>query len=156
MVVVNACIRTFTAFSHDELPEVWANAAEARISEQEQVTNAGRSQGTTNLFRRNFFIAGDFLSDDASWARTGIQRQAPAGLFATVVCDCAAGGVSCGEPPRSRFANRTRPFVCRSQAFESYQRVLIVCGELLRLRRLLRRIIRRELRSTYTTEDYII
>src|SRR5213592_453220 len=63
IVVVNACIKTLTAFSQGEPPAAWASAADARISEQEKVTNAGRSQRETNLFRRIFFIAGEFLSD---------------------------------------------------------------------------------------------
>src|SRR6516165_5876764 len=71
LVVVNACIKTLTAFSQGEPPAAWANAADAKISEQENVTNAGRSQLATNLFRTNVFIAGEFLSDDASWARIG-------------------------------------------------------------------------------------
>lgn len=71
MVVVNACIKTLTAFSHGEAPVAWANAADARISEQENVTSAGRSQRETNLFLRIFFIAGEFLSDDARRARIG-------------------------------------------------------------------------------------
>ena len=69
IVVVNACIKTLTAFSHGEPPAAWANATDARISEQEKVTNAGRSQREANLFRRLFFIAGEFLSVDASRAR---------------------------------------------------------------------------------------
>src|SRR6266513_2032757 len=71
IVVVNACIKTLTAFSHGEPPAAWATAADARISEQEKVTNAGRSQRETNLFRRILLIAGEFLSDDASRARIG-------------------------------------------------------------------------------------
>src|SRR5258706_14966956 len=69
MVVVNACIKTFTAFSQGEPPAAWANAADARISEQENVTNASRSHRETKLFRRIFFIGGKFLSDDARRAR---------------------------------------------------------------------------------------
>src|SRR5487761_1757162 len=80
MVVVNACIKTLTAFSQGEPPADWANAADARISEQENVTNAGRSQRETNMFRKNFFIVGEFLSDDASRTRIGIRRQPLAGL----------------------------------------------------------------------------
>src|SRR3989442_1011943 len=79
IVVVNACIKTLTAFSHGEPPAAWANAADARISEKENVTNAGRAQRETNLFRRIFFIAADFLSEDASRARIRIRRQALAG-----------------------------------------------------------------------------
>src|SRR5256885_826327 len=75
IVVVNACIKTLTAFSHGEPPAAWANAADARISEQEKVTNAGRSQRETNLCRRVFFIGGEFLSDDARGARIGTSRQ---------------------------------------------------------------------------------
>src|SRR5579885_311713 len=71
IVVVNACIKTLTAFSQGEAPVAWANAADARISEQVHVMNAGRSQRETNRFRRIFFIAGEFLSDDASRARIG-------------------------------------------------------------------------------------
>ena len=71
IVVVNACIKTLTAFSHGEAPVAWANAADARISEQVHVMSAGRSQRETNRFRRIFFIAGEFLSDDASQARIG-------------------------------------------------------------------------------------
>src|SRR5260370_19120385 len=62
IVVVNACIKTLTAFSQGEPPAAWANAADARISEQENVTNAGRIHRETNLFRRIFFIGGEFLS----------------------------------------------------------------------------------------------
>src|SRR5580658_10822874 len=39
MVVVNACIKTLTAFSQGEPPAAWANAADPRISEEENVTN---------------------------------------------------------------------------------------------------------------------
>ena len=48
--------------------------------------DAGRSQPAktgqreTNLLRRNFFIAGEFLSDDAGQARIGIRRQSLAEL----------------------------------------------------------------------------
>jgi hypothetical protein len=86
MVVVNACIKTLTAFSHGEPPAAWANAADAKISENETRGNARRSQPLmagqreTNLFRRIFFIAGEFLSDDAKQARIGIRRQALASL----------------------------------------------------------------------------
>src|SRR6185437_5804609 len=69
MVVVNACIKTLTAFSHGEPPAAWANAADAEISENETMGNARRSQREANLYRRSFFIAGKFLSDDASRAR---------------------------------------------------------------------------------------
>src|SRR6266851_4364325 len=69
IVVVNACIKTLTAFSHGEPPAAWANAADARISEQENVTNASRSHRETELFRRIFFIGGEFLSGDARRAR---------------------------------------------------------------------------------------
>src|SRR5258706_7629651 len=62
IVVVNACIRTLTAFSQGDPPAAWANAADARISEQENVTNAGRIHRETKLFRRIFFIGGEFLS----------------------------------------------------------------------------------------------
>src|SRR6266478_625776 len=71
IVVVNACIKTLTAFSQGEPPVAWANAADARISEQENVTNAGRNHRETNLFRRIFFIGGEFLSGDARRARIG-------------------------------------------------------------------------------------
>ena len=70
IVVVNACIKTLTAFSQGEPPAAWANAADPRISEEENVTNTGRSQRETNLFRRILFITGEFLSNDAG--RIGI------------------------------------------------------------------------------------
>ena len=82
MVVVNACIKTLTAFSHGEPPAAWANAADAKISENETMGNARRSQPLmagqreTNPFRKIFFIAGEFLSDDARRTRIGIRRQA--------------------------------------------------------------------------------
>src|SRR5581483_2819443 len=71
MVVVNACVRTLTAFSHGDAPVAWASAADARISEQKNVTNSGCSQRERNLFREIFFIAGNFLSADASRSRIG-------------------------------------------------------------------------------------
>ena len=72
MVVVNACIKTLTAFSQGEPPAAWANAADPRTSEEENVTNTGRNQRETNLFRRILFIIGEFLSNDASRTRIGI------------------------------------------------------------------------------------
>jgi hypothetical protein len=80
IVVVNACIKTFTAFSQGEPPAACANAADARISEKENVTNAGRSQREKNMFRKNFFIAGEFLSEVARCTCIGIRRQSLAGL----------------------------------------------------------------------------
>src|SRR5579872_4783342 len=75
MVVVNACISTLTAFSQGDAPGAWANAAVARMSDAEKAKNAGRSQRETNLFRRNFFIGGEFLSDDARLACCGRQAR---------------------------------------------------------------------------------
>ena len=72
IVVVNACIKTLTAFSQGDAPVAWANAAVAKISDKENATDAGRSQRETNLLRSNFFIAGEFLSDDAGQPRIGI------------------------------------------------------------------------------------
>jgi hypothetical protein len=54
IVLVNACRRTLTAFSQGDWPLTCANAAYARSE--------------TDFFRRAFFIAGEFLSDDASRA----------------------------------------------------------------------------------------
>jgi len=84
IVVVNACIKTLTAFSQGDAPVAWANAAVAKIRDKENVIDAGRSQRETNLLRRNFFIAGEFLSDNAGQARIGIRRQSLAEL-------CVAG-----------------------------------------------------------------
>jgi hypothetical protein len=53
-VFVNACCRTLTAFSQGDWPFTCANAADARSE--------------TDFFRKAFFIAGEFLSDDASRA----------------------------------------------------------------------------------------
>src|ERR1700683_1212626 len=50
MVVVNAVIKTLTAFSHCEPPPPCANADVARTRDEENATNAGRSQRETNLF----------------------------------------------------------------------------------------------------------
>src|SRR5207247_8916468 len=100
IVVVNACIKTLTAFSHGEAPVAWANAADARISEQEKVTNAGRSQRETNLFRRIFFIGGEFLSGDARRARIGTSRQRLAGS----PCKSGEGAVVGGAASRREVA----------------------------------------------------
>src|SRR5580658_9341093 len=54
MVFVNACCRTLMAFSQRDWPLTCANAADARSE--------------TGFFRKAFFIAGEFLSDDASRA----------------------------------------------------------------------------------------
>src|SRR5581483_5804000 len=151
MVVVNACIKTLTAFSHGEPPAASANAADARISEQEHVTSAGRSQRETNLFRRIFFIAGEFLSDDASRARIGIRRRALAGFVRMTQGKRGVRYWDCGKPPRSCSANQTLAFICQIQVCESCERVLLGCGELLRFRRDLPwRNIQRELPSTLT------
>jgi hypothetical protein len=54
IVLINACCRTLTAFSQGDWPLTCANAADARSE--------------TDFFRKAFFIAGEFLSDDASRA----------------------------------------------------------------------------------------
>jgi hypothetical protein len=82
--VVNAVIKTVTAFSQGDVPVVWAKAAVANRMDEENVTNAGQSQRETDFLRKNFFIAGEFLSDDASQTRIGIRRQSLAEL-------CVAG-----------------------------------------------------------------
>jgi hypothetical protein len=60
MVLVNACCRTLMAFSQRDWPRTCANAADARSE--------------TDFFRKAFFIAGEFLSDDASRAPHRDQR----------------------------------------------------------------------------------
>src|ERR1700688_2573488 len=57
IVVVNACIKTLTAFSQGEPPAACAHAVVARTRDEENAMNAGRSQRETNLLRKNFFIA---------------------------------------------------------------------------------------------------
>src|ERR1700674_5139096 len=54
IALVNACGRTLTAFSQGDWPLTCANAADARAE--------------TDFFRKVFFIADEFLSDDASRA----------------------------------------------------------------------------------------
>jgi len=49
-VVVNACIKTLTALSHGEAPVAGATAADARISEQEKVTNAAGAKSASEDF----------------------------------------------------------------------------------------------------------
>jgi hypothetical protein len=80
IVLVNACCRTLTAFSQGDWPPTCANAADARIKDEANATEADRSQRDANFIRETFFIEGKFLSDDASRARMRIQRQALAGL----------------------------------------------------------------------------
>src|ERR1700689_1513102 len=84
IVVVNACIKPLPAFSQGDAPVAWANAAVAKTSDKENAMDAGRSQRETNLLRRSFFIAGEFLSDDAGQAHIWIRRQSLAEL-------CVAG-----------------------------------------------------------------
>ena len=50
IVVVNACIKTLTAFSQGDAPVAWANAAVAKTRDKENAIDAGRSQRETNLF----------------------------------------------------------------------------------------------------------
>ena len=80
MVLVNACCRTLTALSQGDWPAACANAAAARIRDEQDATNAGRSQQETDFFRKTFFIDGEFLSKDASQTRIRIQRQTLARL----------------------------------------------------------------------------
>jgi hypothetical protein len=54
IVLVSACRRTLTAFSQGDWPLTYANAADARSE--------------TDFFRKAFFIAREFPSDDASRA----------------------------------------------------------------------------------------
>lgn len=75
IVLVNACCSTLTAFSHGDAAVAWANAPEARIRELENVTNAGRRYRETNLFRMIFFIAGEFLSNNASRPASGLEGK---------------------------------------------------------------------------------
>src|SRR5437016_2872470 len=68
IVLVNAFCRRLTAFSQGDWPLTCANAADARIKDGENATEAGRSQREADFFRKAFFIADEFLSDDASRA----------------------------------------------------------------------------------------
>src|SRR5207302_11356528 len=65
IVLVNACWSTLTAFSQGDWPAACANAAAARIRDEQNTTEADRSQPGTDFFRKIFFIDGEFLSDDA-------------------------------------------------------------------------------------------
>jgi hypothetical protein len=68
IVFVNAFCRRLTAFSQRDWPLTCANAADARIRDVEDPTETDRSQREADFFRKAFFIADEFLSDDASRA----------------------------------------------------------------------------------------
>ena len=149
IVLVNACWRTLTAFSQGDWPAACANAADARIRDEQNATEADRSQRKTDFFRKTFFIDGEFLSDEASQTRNRIRRQTLAGL-GWADSRRRGGGVTASRREAAPWSHTSTPNR-RWQSPECCQQVPMGLGDLLLFRCALpRRRFQRELPSTIT------
>ena len=80
IVLVNAFCRRLTAFSQGDWPLTCANAADARIRDVENATEADRSQRETDFFGRLSSLPASSFQDDASQALHRDSRATLAGL----------------------------------------------------------------------------
>ena len=75
IVLVNACWRTLTAFSQGDWPATCANAADARIRDEQNATEADRSQRETDFFGRLSSLPASSFQMTRAGHRIGIQRH---------------------------------------------------------------------------------
>ena len=120
MVFVNACCRTLMAFSQRDWPLTCANAADARSE--------------TGFFRKAFFIAGEFLSDDASRAphRDSKAMGQPGGGSPQLQLSAPYAHRPAQPSPARGCLNHTSTPNRRWQNRESCQKVLISPGVIFR------------------------